>query len=131
MYMVYQILGTIIGITAIIISLFRFKKGRMSVGMFAFWMLIWIIVIIISIYPESTTFFANIIGIGRGLDLALILGLIGCYYLIFKVYSKIEGLEEDLTQLVREIALQRENMEINMQKNHKHDENIKNSDDDP
>lgn len=127
----YQIIGTIIGITAIIISLFRFKKGRMSVGMFTFWMLIWIIVILISIYPESTTFFANIIGIGRGLDLALILGLIGCYYLIFKVYSKIESLEEDLTKLVREIALQRENLEMNMQKNHKHDENIENSEDDP
>jgi hypothetical protein len=123
-YQIYQILGVIIGITAIIISLLRFKDGRMSVGMFLFWMVVWLIVIMISVYPQSTTFFANIIGIGRGLDLALILGIIGCYYLIFKTYTKIEKLEENLTLLVREIAIQREDLKHkNKQKSQKHDKN--------
>ncbi|MBM4241629.1 MAG: DUF2304 family protein [Euryarchaeota archaeon] len=106
--MIYSILGILIGIFAIILSFLRFKEGKMSGGMLAFWLGVWIIVIWISLYPESTTFLANMIGIGRGLDLALILGLIGCYYLIFKMYTMIENIEIQITKIVREIALQRE-----------------------
>jgi hypothetical protein len=34
-----------------------------------------------------TGVFAAAVGIGRGLDVVLILGLFGSYYLIFKIYT--------------------------------------------
>lgn len=105
---IYQPIGIIIGILGLIISFIRFREGKSSLGMLGFWILVWILVIIVSIYPNSTTFFANIFGIGRGLDLILILGLIGCYYLIFKIYTMIEQVESEITNLVREIALNNE-----------------------
>ena len=61
--------------------------------------------------PELTNLFASVTGIGRGLDFILIIGLIGCYYLIFKIYTMIENMEKEITQLVREIALQKEEVE--------------------
>lgn len=106
--MIYQIVGVIIGIFGIIISLFRFKERKTSLGMLFLWILIWLIIIIVSIIPDSTSILANMLQIGRGLDLILILGLIGCYYLIFKIYTMIENLENEITQLVRETALQNE-----------------------
>ncbi|NLJ39340.1 MAG: DUF2304 family protein, partial [Candidatus Atribacteria bacterium] len=41
----------------------------------------------------------------------LILGLIGCYYLIFRIYNMIENIEEEITNIAREMALTRENMD--------------------
>jgi hypothetical protein len=60
-----------------------------------------------------TGVFAAAVGIGRGLDVVLILGLFGCYYLIFKIYTMIESMENEITDLVRELALQKEDNKLN------------------
>lgn len=105
--MIYQDLGALIGIIAIIIGILRVKNGKMSLGMASLWTIIWAIVIWISLFPQSTNIFAGLTGLGRGLDLVLILGLFLSYYLIFKMYSMIENIDKEITLLVREIALQR------------------------
>jgi hypothetical protein len=107
----YQIIGSIVGIIAIILAILRFREGKVTIGMLSLWILIWIAVIYISLNPESTNIFSSVVGIGRGLDVVLILGLFGCYYLIFKIYTMIENMEQEITHLVRELALQRENNE--------------------
>ena len=112
MVMIYQYIGVLIGIIGIIYTLLRFREGKMSLGMLIVWNAIWIIIIIISIFPKSTGELATLTGVGRGLDLIFILGIIGCYYLIFKIYNMIENIEQEITHLVREIALQRENIEL-------------------
>lgn len=110
----YQELGVLIGIIAIIIAVLRLKNSKMSVGMAFLWILIWLIVIGVSIFPNSTNIFASLTGIGRGLDLVLILGLIVGYYLIFKMYGMIENMDKEITLLVREIALQRADLKEKM-----------------
>ena len=115
--MIYQPIGIIIGILGLIIAFIRFREGKSSLGMFGFWITLWSLIIVVSIYPDSTTFFANIFGIGRGLDLIIILGIVGCYYLIFKIYTKIEQVESEITNLVREIALNNENSKNKDKKN--------------
>lgn len=111
--MIYQILGPIFGIIAIIVAILRFKEGKMNLGMFSLWIFIWVMVIIISLFPELTGLLAIITGIQRGLDFIFIIGLIGCYYLIFRIYTMIENIEKEITELVREIAIQRENIKVN------------------
>ena len=110
--MIYQILGILIGFCAIIITVLRFRDGKMSIGMLVLWNLIWLLLILISLYPTSTSIFATITGIGRGLDLILILGLITSFYLNFKLYNRIETVEEEITDLVREIAIQNEDSNL-------------------
>ena len=105
----YQVIAIILGLIAITYSILRFRDGKMSLGMFLLWILIWIIVIIISLYPNDTNYLASYTGIGRGLDFVLILSVLICFYLIFKMYNKIETIEEELTDLVREIAIQNKN----------------------
>lgn len=107
--MIYQPIGVIIGILGLIISIIRFRSGKSSAGMLGFWILVWAITIVISIFPDSTTFFANLFGIGRGLDFILIIAILGCYYFIFKIYNMIEQVESEITELVRQIALNNEN----------------------
>lgn len=105
--MIYNDLGALIGIIAIAIGILRFKNGKMSLGMASLWTIIWLGIIWISLFPESTNLLAGLTGIGRGLDAVLIFGLILSYYLIFKMYGMLENMDKEITLLVREIALQR------------------------
>ena len=122
----YQYIGLFIGIIGMIFTFMRFKDGKMSFNMLLVWTVIWVLLIIFSIYPETTSTLANLTGIGRGLDLILIIGLIGCYYFIFKIYNLIESVEEEITSLVREIALQRGEVGVK-QDNFSHDDSQKKS----
>ena len=108
----YQIIAILLGLIAIIYSILRFRDGKMSLGMLLAWIIIWLIVIIISLYPNDTNYLASYSGIGRGLDFVLILGILISFYLIFKMYNKIENIEEELTDLVRELAIQNKNTGI-------------------
>jgi hypothetical protein len=108
----YQVIAIILGLIAILYSILRFRDGKMSIGMLLLWILIWLIIIIISLYPNDTNYLASYTGIGRGLDFVLILGILVCFYLIFKMYNKIENIEEELTDLVREIAIQNKKIGI-------------------
>lgn len=110
--MIYQYLGVVIGILAVIVAIIRFRDGKTSSGMLIFWVIIWSLISLVSIFPETTTVFANLFGIGRGLDLILILGIITSYYIIFKLYTLIEKQEMEITELVRQIALNQEENEI-------------------
>ncbi len=110
--LIYQYIGLVIGIIGIIISVLRFRDGKMSLSMVLVWITIWVLLLIFSAYPAATTLLTNITGIGRGLDIILIFGLIGCFYMIFKIYGMIENIEEEITLLTREIALnKKENTE--------------------
>ncbi|BDH79681.1 MAG TPA: DUF2304 family protein [Methanothermobacter sp.] len=106
--MLYQIIGVLTGLIGIIVSLKRFKEGRTSPTVSIIWLVVWFSLIIISISPNATSYLANVIGIGRGLDLILILAIIGAYYLLFRIYIMIENIEMEITKLVRELALREE-----------------------
>ena len=109
MIFLYQYLGILVGVVAFIFTLIRFREGKLSLGMLTLWIGVWIIVILTSIYPNATSSMAIFSGIGRGLDVILIIGIIGCYYLLFRMYNMIESIEEEIDQLVREIALEKRN----------------------
>ena len=81
----------------------RSKNGRMFETFL--WLAVWAFLGIVAIVPDVTSFLATIFGVGRGVDLAIYLGIILLYYLIFKIYVRIERMERDLTKLVRKIAV--------------------------
>jgi len=106
--MLYQVLVIIIAILAIWLVYKRFHAKKTSLNTFVLWTLLWIILGIFAFVPESTAFFAEMLGIGSGLNLILIFGIIGAYYLIFRVYLRVEALDRHITELVRKIAIDKE-----------------------
>lgn len=114
--MLYQILVVIIAILAILLAFDRFHR-KTSLQTFILWIVLWAILAIFAVIPESSSFLARIIGIGRGLDLILIFGIIGSYYLIFRVYLKLEKIDQNITELVRKISMDKElNYELELEK---------------
>ena len=53
------------------------------------------------------TSFANILGVGRGVDAVIYLALILLFYMQFKNYVKMEKIEQDVSKVVKEIALRK------------------------
>ena len=84
----------------------RAREGRVEQGAVIFWILIWGGAIFIVLFPNLTTILANKIGVGRGADAVLYFALITLFYMVFRTNVALENLKQDLTELVRQLALQ-------------------------
>ena len=55
--------------------------------------------------PDLSTDIAQMVGVGRGADLVLYLGIMGLSFVCLLLYAKLRQLETTLTELARSIAL--------------------------
>ena len=62
-------------------------------------------ILFLVIKPEVSTTIANWLGVGRGTDLVLYLGIVVMIFVLLMMYSKIKKLEETITTIVRTNAL--------------------------
>lgn len=79
--------------------------GELTTRGFVEWLLLWLVVGIIVILPNSTTYVANIVGVGRGSDLVIYLALLLGFYLLFRIFVRLEKIDRDITTLVRNQAM--------------------------
>ena len=77
------------------------------------WSLFWVVAGIVVLLPNSTAYFAKIVGIGRGADLVVYVALATVFFIIFKLMMKIELLNKDITKLTRKFALDEKKDERN------------------
>lgn len=69
------------------------------------WTVVWIGAGIIVCLPGLTSVFAHIVGIGRGVDLAVYLSVFLLFLLVFHLHVMHDRMERSLTELVRQDAL--------------------------
>jgi hypothetical protein len=93
---------------------FLFALGRTAHQFFrrrvpAFWALAWATVWlgagIVVLLPQTADMLARFAGVGRGADMIMYLALVLLFYLLFRLYAKLEGVEREISVLVRKIAL--------------------------
>ena len=100
-----QILLVIFFLFALIKVIGRFRVGELSKKGVLLWSLFWIAAAIVVLVPNSTAYFAELVGIGRGADLVVYVALAGVFFIIFRLMVKIEMLNRDITKLTRRISL--------------------------
>lgn len=83
----------------------RFRGKEITLPAFLFWILIWITVIVVTVFPRWASFLASIFGVGRGADFLVYISIILLFYLVFRIWVRFENLERELTKLVRKLAL--------------------------
>ncbi len=113
--MIYPIVFSLIPLIAIIYLYHKISQKK-SPGFYILWVIIWLFIIIFAFVPELSGYVASFFGIDRGLDFLLIVAVVLMFYLIFKLYMKIDKLQQDITKIVREIALNNEIIEKNNDK---------------
>jgi hypothetical protein len=79
--------------------------GDLTKAGLVWWFLFWVAAAVVVLLPNSTAYFAKLVGIGRGADLVVYISLAGIFFIIFRLMIKIESLNKDITKLTRKIAL--------------------------
>lgn len=102
-----QILLVLFVLFALSRAVLRFNGKEISGKQFLFWLFIWIFAIIAIAVPRTITFLSELFGIGRPADLMLYVAIVLLFYLIFRMYVSIEAVEEDITKIIRELAIKK------------------------
>lgn len=104
----------LIQIFAIVFSLFawsravlRYKDRKISTNEFIFWSIIWMGVIIVAFIPGIAGFLSESIGTKRPIDVIVYSSIILLFYLIFRIYVKLDQINTDITKIVRELSLRK------------------------
>ena len=83
----------------------KYKRKEITAREFIFWLSFWALVLTAVIYPKSTDEIAKIVGVGRGADLLVYISIFVLFFVIFKIFVKLEKIERDITKIIRKIAL--------------------------
>ncbi len=105
MVTILQIVVVLFALFAFSRALLRFRDKKISGKEFIAWTILWAAAIVVILLPGTTFFFANILGIQRGADFVVYISIILLFYLVFRLYVKIDSVEKNLTNLVREISI--------------------------
>ncbi|KKQ40267.1 MAG: hypothetical protein US58_C0022G0016 [Candidatus Magasanikbacteria bacterium GW2011_GWA2_37_8] len=92
----------IFAITKVIV---RIKATELSVRQGIVWVVFWILAGVVVIEPNSTIYFAHLLGIGRGADLIIYFALAILFYLFFRQTVQVEKMKREITQLTRRETL--------------------------
>ncbi len=103
--LIIQIIATVFALFAVSRVYLRFKERKLSSFSFVFWNFVWIAGIVAVFFPNLTTDFARMIGVGRGVDAVIYASLAVISYSIFRIYIKIEDVEREITEVSRKYAL--------------------------
>ena len=92
-----------------IIKLIKQKKdNKITSFSFLLWFLLWLIIALAFYLPETTSYLANIVGIGRGVDLVVYISIIVIFYILFRVFVHLNKIDREITKIVREKAIKDE-----------------------
>ncbi|MBF0504607.1 MAG: DUF2304 family protein [Candidatus Omnitrophica bacterium] len=96
------ILFAIFALTGIFI---RFRRKTINFLEFFLWSFFWFMVGLCVSLPNITQWFAKILGVGRGADAVFYIGIVSLSYFLFRLYIKIRHIEQEITHVVRKLAL--------------------------
>lgn len=90
---------------AFVLTLRRGRQNALSRTETFLWCALWFAGGIIVVLPEVTQLVAERLGVGRGVDAVVYVSIAALFYLVFRIFLRMDKLESDMTKLVREIAL--------------------------
>jgi hypothetical protein len=91
---------------ALVLLVSRFRKRGLGGLEFFVWFTFWIAVGVVGVDPDITYRFAGLIGVGRGVDAVIYVTLLMLCYLAFRQRITARHHEQQITALVRKLALE-------------------------
>jgi hypothetical protein len=107
-----QIILFIIALAGLYAVVRRYQKEELtSVGL-GIWSVLWIVVAIVAVLPNSTAAVAKFVGVGRGADVVVYGSLVVIFFILFRLTINLEKIRRDTTEVVRAMALQKMDQEV-------------------
>lgn len=100
-----QITGIMFALLMIYFALLHYKKQHLSGIEIASWLLIWVLVILVILFPDIVRVYAMSFSVSRVLDLLIAGAFIVMFVMVASAYVRVSELEKRLDDLVRKLAL--------------------------
>ncbi len=101
----FQIIGVSIAAIFALVAVVGLIKRRIALPSGLFWLTVWTTAAVAILNPEWTRIVAEKLGIARGADLVFYCSILAMFVGFFLVYAKLRRLDQRLTSIVREIAI--------------------------
>ncbi len=83
-----------------------FRARAESAQMFLLWTLTWITIVVVALFPSIVDIILAYSGSGTaGLGTIFGMGLVFLLFVVYRIYVKLEKVEQNLTRTIQEIAL--------------------------
>ena len=105
---IIQYIIIIFALFALTRALLMLKKNKLTPKKFFSWFILWIAVIAVGFIPGISTLLSKPLGISRGADFLVYISILVLFYLIYRIYVKLDKIDREITKIVRNIALKRE-----------------------
>ena len=100
-----QIAGLLFGLFMMYYSFLSYKRKEFTTKEFGFWILLWVVFIVITLFPFVLDPVVKTLGFFRALDLLIISGFLFLILAIFYNYTITRKNQKQLETIVREIAM--------------------------
>jgi hypothetical protein len=100
-----QVLGTLFLFFAISRVLLRWHDQSLSTRELVFWCLVFAGILIVLLFPDLTVKVAHLLGITRGTDVVVYGSVVLLFYLVFRIYVRLENIQHQMILLFRALAL--------------------------
>lgn len=102
-----KILITLFGLYTMYKLILKFKDGNVTLFEYLLWNVIWLAVIVVTILPQTSDWFAAVLGFsGKGIETVSYIVIFFLVYAVYRMMLKIEHVEFEITQLVRHSIVQ-------------------------
>jgi hypothetical protein len=100
-----QILGVLFGIFMGYLSFLHLKRKEFHLGEFSFWLSLWLLFIVISIFPSALDSIVGRLNFARRLDFFIVGGFMFLIGVTFHNYSIVRRNQNRLEMVVRKLAI--------------------------
>jgi hypothetical protein len=103
-----QIITTLFAIFMVYIAFLHYKRGNLGLVEFIFWLITWLLLIFLALFPKSLDPLISKLFVARAMDLITIGALIVLTYLGFANHIGVKSIQRQTETLVRQFALKNE-----------------------
>lgn len=98
-----QAFSIVLAVIAISKSYVDFRSRRESLQMFVLWTIMWAGIVFFAVFPQVVDVLLG--GSRSGVGRFLGMGVVFVFFLLYRVYARVERLEQKITILVQELGL--------------------------
>ncbi len=100
-----QVAGFLFGLFMIYYSFLNYKRKEFSIKEFSFWLALWVVFIVVALFPYLLDPLVKSLKFARTFDLLVIIGFIFLTAVIFHTYTITRKTQRKMEVIVRELAM--------------------------
>lgn len=102
-----QILGILFGLFMIYYVFLHRKRKELTIKEYSFWVVLWILFIILTLFPWLLKPLVQSIGFARTMDFFIVVGFMFLIGSLFYIYLLVRSNQKKLEEIVRKIAFEK------------------------